>query len=188
MELTDTLDQQIANNQAFENIMTRVSVRRFSDTPVTDAQLTAILHAAMSAPSGVNKQPWEFIVVDNRELLDRLAQSLPYAKMTAQAPVAIVVCGNRDHMLDGVDNNLWEQDCSAASENILLAAHALGLGGVWTCLYPHDDRIAATRSILNIPDNLVPFNLIPVGHPLADHAPMNKWHPEKVHFNRMKSV
>lgn len=119
----------------------------------------------MSAPTGVNKQPWEFIVVDDPELLTKLAEALPYAKMTAQAPVAIVVCGNKDRFLDGVDNVLWEQDLSAASENILLSAHAIGLGGVWTCIYPHEERIVSVKTILNLPDSLIPFNLIPVGYP-----------------------
>lgn len=185
MNIKETLSPEIENIPAFRNILTRVSVRRFTDAPVTDDELTAILHAAMSAPSGVNRQPWEFIVVDDRDLLNQLADVLPYAKMTANAPVAIVVCGNKERFLPGVDYNLWEQDCSAASENILLAAHALGLGGVWTCLYPHQERIEPVRSILNIDDRLIPFNLIPIGHPVADHAPMNKWHTDRVHFNRL---
>ena len=84
-----------------------------------------------------------------------------------------------------MDENLWEQDLSAASENILLAAHAIGLGGVWTCLYPHQERIAPVKSLLNIPDNMVPFNLIPIGVPESGHAPMDKWHPERIHQNRM---
>ncbi len=140
----------------------------------------------MSAPTGVNKQPWEFVVVDDLELLKQLADALPYAKMAAQAPVAIVVCGNKDMFLEGVDDVLWVQDLSAASENTLLAAHAIGLGGVWTCIYPHEERMAPGKSILHLPDNMVPFNLIPIGHPLTDHAPMDKWHPERVHQNRLK--
>lgn len=184
MKLSPNLPAEITNNSAFSNILTRVSVRRFTDQAVSDDQLTALLHAAMSAPSGVNKQPWEFIVVDDRQLLRQLADALPYAKMAADAPLAIIVCGNKDRFLPGDDDNLWEQDCSAASENILLAAHALGLGGVWTCLYPHQDRIAPVKQILNLDDKLVPFNFIPIGHPLTDHAPMNKWHPDRIHFNR----
>ncbi|MDE6288730.1 MAG: nitroreductase family protein, partial [Muribaculaceae bacterium] len=82
------------------------------------------------------------------------------------------------------DSTLWEQDLSAASENILLAAHALGLGGVWTCIYPHPERISPVKEILNLPDNIVPFNLIPLGYPVADHAPMNKWHPDRIHINK----
>lgn len=184
MKITNELRQEILNNPSYENILTRVSVRRFSDQPVGDELVTALLHAAMSAPSGVNKQPWEFVVVDDRQLLQQLADSLPYAKMCAEAPLAIMVCGNKARFLEGDDEILWEQDCSAAAENILLAAHALGLGGVWTCLYPHQERIDPVKKILNLGDNFVPFNLIPIGYPLADHAPMNKWRPDRVHFNR----
>lgn len=185
METKNAVPKEYEDNEGYMNIIKRVSVRRYSDKPVSFEQLSAILHAAMSAPTGVNKQPWEFIVVDDPELLGQLAEALPYAKMAAQAPVAIVVCGNKDRFLDGVDDVLWEQDLSAASENILLAAHAIGLGGVWTCIYPHEERMAPVKSILNLPDNIVPFNLIPIGHPLSDHAPMDKWHPERVHQNRL---
>ena len=184
MRINDHIDAAILDNPAFRNILTRVSVRKFNDEPVTDEQITAILHAAMSAPSGVNKQPWEFIVVNDRALLTQLADALPYAKMTVRAPLAIAVCGNKERMLTGDDDNLWEQDCAAASENILLAANALCLGGVWTCLYPHADRMDAVRRMLNLGDTLVPFNLIPIGHPDAAHAPMNKWHPDRIHLNR----
>lgn len=183
MKIVDRIPADIMNNAAFNNILTRVSVRRFTDEPISDGQLTAILHAAMAAPSGVNKQPWEFIVIDDKEMLKQLADALPYAKMAAHAQAAIVVCGNKGRFLPGADDNLWEQDCSASSENILLAAHALGLGGVWTCLYPHEDRMAAVKKILSISDEIVPFNLIPIGHPETDHAPMDKWHPDRIHIN-----
>lgn len=186
MEITNTIPKEYEDNDAYMNIIRRVSVRRYSDKPVSSEQVSAILHAAMSAPTGVNKQPWEFVVIDDPELLGQLAEALPYAKMAAQAPVAIVVCGNKDRFLDGVDAVLWEQDLSAASENILLATHAIGLGGVWTCIYPHEERMAPVRTILNLPDNLIPFNLIPIGYPEKEHAPMDKWHPERVHQNRPK--
>lgn len=186
IEITNIIPKEYEDNDAYMNIIRRVSVRRYSDSHVSSEQVSAILHAAMSAPTGVNKQPWEFVVVDDPELLKQFADALPYAKMTAQAPVAIVVCGNKERFLEGIDDVLWEQDLSAASENILLAAHAIGLGGVWTCIYPHEERIAPVKSILNLPDNLIPFNLIPIGHPLTDQAPMDKWHPERVHQNRLK--
>lgn len=178
------MNDDFSNNQAYTNILTRTSVRRFADRKVDGALRDAILHAAMSAPSGVNRQPWEFVVVDDKALLEALAQALPYAKMAAKAPMAIIVCGNKERFLDGDDSTLWEQDLSAASENILLAAHALGLGGVWTCLYPHPDRMEAVARILNLPAGYVPFNLIPVGYPEAEHKPMDKWHPERVHYNK----
>lgn len=172
------------NNQAYNNIITRTSVRRFADRGVSAEQVEAVLRAGMSAPSGVNRQPWEFVVVDDRELLEELAANLPYAKMAAHAPLAIVTCGNSERFLEGDDSVLWEQDLSAASENILLAAHALGLGGVWTCLYPHADRIEPVRKILDIPSQVIPFNLIPIGYPESAHSPMDKWQPCRIHRNR----
>ena len=181
--ILDAISESMEQNPAYRNIVERTSVRRFTDKPVSDELKTALLHAAMSAPSGVNKQPWEFIVVDDPQLLAQLADALPYAKMTAHAPMAIVTCGNPDRFLDGDDATLWIQDLSAASENILLAAHALGLGAVWTCLYPHTDRMDATRQILSIPTDIIPFNLIPVGYPLVRHTPMDKWHPDRTHSN-----
>lgn len=182
MEIHSELPKEIRENVAFMNIMERRSVRRYSEEKISDDNLSGLLHAAMSAPSGVNRQPWEFVVVDKKELLESLAAALPYAKMTAEAPLAIVVCGNKERFLDGIDATLWEQDLSASSENILLAAHALGLGAVWTCIYPHPERIEPVKKILSLPDNFIPFNLIPVGYPASDHAPMDKWHPERIHF------
>lgn len=184
MEINNLIPDQFNGNDAYMSILSRVSVRRYADKTVTPEQISAILHAGMSAPSGVNKQPWEFIVVDDPILLGQLAEALPYAKMAAQAPVAIVVCGNKDRFLDGVDDVLWEQDLSAASENILLAAHAIGLGGVWICIYPHEERMTPTKKILNLSDNLIPFNLVPIGYPAKELAPMDKWHPDRVHQNR----
>lgn len=178
----DFITELMASNEAFRNIMERRSVRKFTSETVSEEQREAILHAAMSAPSGVNRQPWEFVVITNHDVLQELASALPYAHCAADAPLAIVVCGNRTRFLDGDDATLWEQDLSAASENILLAAHALGLGGVWTCIYPHTDRIEAARRVLNLPADLVPFNLIPIGHPADSHAPMNKWHSDRVHY------
>ncbi len=174
----------VAGNEAYRNIVERTSVRRYSGEPVSEGMKEALLRAAMSAPSGVNRQPWEFVVVDDRGVLAELAAALPYAKMAAKAPMAIVVCGNSGRFLEGDDATLWEQDLSAASENILLAAHALGLGAVWTCLYPHRDRMEAAGRILDIPAGIIPFNLIPVGFPADSHAPMDKWHADRVHHNR----
>lgn len=188
MDISDIIPAQFRKNEAYAGILGRVSVRRYTAEPVSDAEMTAILHAAMSAPTGVNRQPWEFVVVDDADLLSELAAALPYAKMAAHAPAAIVVCGNRERFLDGVDTSLWEQDLSAASENILLAAHAIGLGGVWTCVYPHEERIAPVRSILNLPAGLIPFNLIPLGHPDHAHAPLDKWSPAKIHRNRFPAT
>lgn len=170
-------------NSTIRDIMTRTSVRRYTDEPVDGRQVEIMLRAAMSAPTGVNRQPWEIIVVDKKELLTQLADTLPYAKMTSHAPIAFVMCGDASRFLEGDDATLWVQDLSAASENLLLAAHSLGLGGVWTCLYPHPDRMKAVSGILGIPAGYVPFNLIPVGHPAAGQNPRDKWDETRVHYN-----
>ncbi len=184
--MDNTVEKIVAANEAYRNIVERTSVRRFTDQPVAEDLQTAILYAAMSAPSGVNRQPWEFILIDDPDILGRVAEELPYAKMAAEAPMAIVVCGNSDRFLEGDDSTLWVQDLGAASENILLAAHSLGLGGVWTALYPHTDRMETTRNILRLPANFVPFNLIPIGYPASHHAPMDKWHPDRIHRNQFQ--
>lgn len=184
MEKTDYILSLINENAAYRNILSRISVRTFIDRAITDELKSALLHAGMAAPSGVNRQPWEFILIDDRKVLGLLAESLPYAKMAAHAPMAIAVCGNSSRFLEGEDSTLWVQDLSAASENILLAAHALGLGGVWTCLYPHDDRMETAARILNLPEGIIPFNLIPIGYPAKDHSPIDKWHADRVHINR----
>ena len=119
MKITNDISERFRENEAYMNILRRVSVRRYADRQVDEEQVSALLHAAMSAPSGVNRQPWEFMIVDDPVTLKRLADALPYAKMAADAPVAIVICGNKDRFLEGVDGVLWEQDLSAASENLL---------------------------------------------------------------------
>lgn len=174
----------IESNKAYGNILTRTSIRTYTEEPISEELKSALVHAGMSAPSGVNKQPWEFILIDDKEMLNALAGSLPYAKMAAKAPMAIAVCGNSERFLDGEDSTLWVQDLSAASENILLAAHAFGLGAVWTCLYPHADRMDAASRILGLPEGIIPFCLIPVGYPVKTHSPIDKWHPERIHRNR----
>ncbi len=187
---TDNRKNSIDNKEKAEiilqNILTRTSDRMFDPSKeVGPEDLQTILQAAMAAPTAVNRQPWQFVVVTNRDLLNQMAEALPYCHMANQATAAIVVCGDKARFLEGDDDELWVQDVSAASENILLASHALGLGSVWTCLYPHPDREEATRRVLDIPDDLIPFNLIPIGFPLTDHRPMDKWHPERVHHNKM---
>ncbi|MBD5307849.1 MAG: nitroreductase family protein [Paramuribaculum sp.] len=172
-------------NQALDNILTRSSVRLFKPgVVIPQSDLTSILKAGMAAPSAVNRQPWSFVVVTDHALLKALADALPYAKMTAKASAAIIVCGDPERFLDGIDNTLWIQDLSAVSENILLASHALGYGGVWTCVYPHVEREKPVSEILGLPDGLIPFSLIPIGVP--DRAPhiMDKWNPDRIHYNR----
>lgn len=176
-DISDMERQEIILN----NILTRTSDRMFDLTKeVGPDQIEAILQAAMASPTGVNRQPWKYVVVTNRQLLDQLGSDLPYCHFANQVNVAIVVCGDKERFLEGEDAQLWIQDVSASSENILLAAHALGLGSVWTCVYPHTDRMASVSDILSLPENLIPFNVIPIGYTLKSHTPINKWNPGNI--------
>ena len=179
-DLTQLEKQEIILN----NILTRTSDRLFDRSKtVGEEDLTTILQAAMAAPTGVNRQPWHFVVVTNRQLLDNLAANLPYCQMANQATAAIVVCGDKSRFLEGEDNELWIQDVSAATENILLAAHALGLGSVWTAVYPHKDRMGIVFETLSLEDqNIIPFNVIPIGYVTTAHSPINKWNPDNITF------
>ena len=148
-----------------ENIMTRTSIRDYTDQAISVDTIETLLRAGMAAPSAVNKQPWHFIVVNKKEKLMELASTNPYAKMLERAPLAIVVCGDMSKALEGDARAFWVQDCSAATENILLAAHALGLGAVWTGLYPNVERVNAVSEVLNLTDNLIPLCTVVIGYP-----------------------
>lgn len=181
-------------NEIITNILTRVSVRKFTDEPVDDASLQLLQQAAMAAPSSMNLQPWHFVVVRDEALKQQLKAALPYAKMMNPGCVGIVVCGDTSlyahiNRIDPEDNTLyWVQDCSAASQNLLLAAHALGLGAVWTGVYPLQSRVEQLRALLHLPAHVVPLNLILVGHPAATSLPKDKWDARKVHMNRFDST
>lgn len=169
---------------AIETIMTRTSVRAFTDRPVEDEKIEQMLRAGMAAPTAVNKQPWAFIVVKSREQLDRLKEANPYARMLESAQLAIVVCGDMTKAIEGPMQSYWIQDASAATENILLAAHALGLGAVWTGVYPNPERVAPVSEALSLPSYAVPLCVIPMGYPAESPEPKDKWKPENVHYEK----
>ena len=176
-----------AREAVLENIANRKSVRSYTAEPVSDADIETLLRAAMAAPSAMNRQPWAFIVVKDRDSLDLLASKLRYAKMLSQAPLAIVVCAETMLTLkDGsvVENMFWEHDASAATENLLLAAEALGLGAVWTAA-SDPERSAIVCETLGITGTVKPLCVVPIGHPAnPDEQPKDKWKPEKIHWNR----
>lgn len=180
----ETKTGEAGKNIAIENILARKSVRAFTPKPVEKEKVDLLLKAAMAAPTAVNKQPWAFVVVDDRNVLDQLAAELPYAKMTAQAPLAIVVCGDLSKALNGETDRYWMLDCSAASENLLLAAESMGLGAVWTAVYPESDRMAKVRAVLSLPDYIVPLNLIPLGYPQHQEEAKDKFNTENIHYNK----
>jgi nitroreductase len=169
---------------AINNIMTRTSIRKYTQDPVSQADIETMLRAGMAAPTAVNKQPWHFVVVTNREQLNALAQSNRGTGMAAKAPLAIVVCGDIRKALPGVAQGFWVQDCSAATENILLAANALGLGAVWTGLYPNEERAKAVRDVVKAPEHIIPLCTIVIGHPAEQPKAKDKWKPENVSYNQ----
>ncbi|MHC1777190.1 MAG: nitroreductase family protein [Lentimicrobium sp.] len=167
-----------------EILHARTSVRQYSDRIVTEEQLETLVRAGMAAPSAVNRQPWFFSAVNDRVLLDELGNRLPYAKMLLQAPAAIVVCGNMEKAPDAWQQEFWIQDCSAATQNILLAAGSMGLGSVWTAVYPAPDRIEIVRNALNLPPHLIPLNVLPIGYPVGPQRVKDKWKPENMMWNK----
>ena len=166
-----------------ENIHSRKSVRQYTEEPVSAEQIETLLRAAMAAPTAVNFQPWRFVVVSEREELDAMAEALPYAKMLKQAPLAIVVCGETT-WFEGRENPFWQQDCSAATENLLLAAEALGLGAVWTGVYPDMNLAKPLSEFLGLPETVLPLCAIPIGHHDGTAKPRDKWKPENVHYGK----
>jgi len=168
---------------AIENIMTRTSIRQFTDQPVEQEKIDILLKAAMAAPTAVNLQPWHFIVITDKKTIGLLS-----GKQPTNAPLLIALCGDTDKtmMPDGKTKmpDFWVEDVSAATENLLLAAHALGLGAVWTGVYPAMDRTAEVANILNCPLNIVPVAVVRVGYPDEAPEPKNKFKEENVSYNK----
>lgn len=182
----DMLNLSESAKAVLDNIASRRSVRSLSDRKVPGEMVELLLRAAMAAPSAKNRQPWEFVVVDDRLILDELAGKLRYAKMLAQSPLAVIVCARtRTVHPDGsvTENPFWEHDASAAAENLLLAAEALGLGAVWTAA-SDPERSSAVKSVISMPDTVMPLCVVPIGFPAGSEQPKDKWNPAKVHKNR----
>ena len=175
-----TQDQSQA---VMECIMTRTSIRAYTDQPVEQEKVEALLRAGMAAPTAVNAQPWHFVAVTDKAKLAELAAANPRAKMLQTAALAIVVCGDMTKALEGKAREFWIQDCSAAAENILLAAHAQGLGAVWTAVYPMEERILPVSEALKLPEYIVPLCSIVIGYPAENPQPKDKWKAENVSFN-----
>ena len=172
-----------ASQTVLHNILQRKSVRAYTDRAVSHEQLDTLIRAAMAAPTGRDMRPWHFIVLEGRHLLSPLTEQLPYAKMLAEAQAAVVVCGDMSVTdKEGNPSRNWTFDCSAATENLLLQAEAMGLGAVWTGVYPYDERIEAVKQALHLPDHLIPLNVIPIGYPKGDPQPKDKYDPAKVEY------
>ena len=165
---------------AMEAILTRRSIRRYTPQRVSNQLITDLLQAAMSAPSAANEQPWHFVVIDDHKILDEIPKFHSYSSMLPQAPVAIFVCVER---IPGREGSLV-QDGSAATQNLLLAAHAQGLGAVWLGIYPFDERIQGMRKLTNLPEHMLPLALVALGHPAESMPRADRYNPQRVHTNR----
>ncbi len=171
-----------ADSIVINNILTRTSVRAYQDKPVEKAKIETMLRAAMAAPSAVNKQPWHFVVITDKAQLAALQTTNPNAKFISSAPLAIVVCGDETKMLKDGGRDFWIQDCSAATQNLLLAAHGLGLGAVWTGLWPAQERSEAVKQTLKLSDNLIPLCTVVIGYPEGETAPKDKWDESNITY------
>ena len=163
-----------------EVLLKRRSIRKFTDEPVSEEDVLKLLHAGMSGPSACNRTPWEFFVVTNPEVLEKLRKATRYSKI--KAPLAIVVCGNLSKALPLQLSPFWIQDCSAATENILLKATDLGLGAVWCGVHPMKRAEKNVSEALSLSEKLVPLNIIHIGHPAEFPEPRDQYNEKKVHY------
>jgi nitroreductase len=161
-------------------IYKRRSIRKFKGDGIPEETMYEFLKAGMNAPSAGNQQPWHFVVIDDRALLDAIPSFHPYARMLLEAPAAILVCG--DTSLEKHEG-YWVQDCSAAVENILLEIADRGYGGVWLGVYPRAERVEGLRKLLGIPDGIIPFAVVALGRPDEEKPPKNEFKRERIRHN-----
>ncbi len=164
-----------------EAIFTRRSVRKFKPDLISESDLQDLLRAGMQAPSAKNEEPWHFVVIDDPEYLHAIPDFHPHAKMLLEAPLAILVCSDRKLETKRAS---WLQDCSAATQNILLAAHAKGLGAVWLGIFPDSERVLGITSLVNLPKDIRPVSLVAVGHPASQPEPDDRFKEERIHLNQ----
>lgn len=164
----------------FEAIYTRRSIRKYEDKVISEDLVKELLGAAMMAPSAGNAQPWQFVIVDDREKLDGIPEYSQYAVMAKHAPLGILVCG--DLSLEKYPG-YWVQDCSAAIQNLLLAIHAKGLGAVWTGVYPMEERVEGFKKNFNLPEKVIPLGFIVIGWPAQESKKKDRYKEERVHKN-----
>lgn len=167
--------------ETIEAILTRRSIRKYKKKVVSEDFIKVILKCAMYAPSAYNQQLWEFIIINERKILDSIPEIHPNSKMLIDVNFSILVCGNLN---ERNNQSYWIQDCSAATQNILLSTHSLGLGGIWLGIYPREDRILKLRKLLNLPEYLVPFSLIPIGFPDEIKGDPDRLDFNKIHYNK----
>lgn len=166
---------------AIEAILSRRSMRKYTDQPIEDAALEILLKAAMAAPSAGNQQPWHYIIVKNRDSLEQVTMIHPHAQMLTKAALGIVICA--DTQLEKF-KDYYPLDCSAATQNMLLAAHALGIGACWLGIYPNTERMQGIRQLFSLPDHVVPVSMISMGYPSHPKNPGNRFNTERIHHEQ----
>lgn len=169
---------------ALNNLMTRVSVRDFTGEKISDQQIETLLRAAMAAPTAMNSQPWAFVVITEDSLLAQLGEAFPYSHCADHPACAIIPCGDMNKALPGEGRDFWINDVSAATQNLLLAAHAMGLGAVWTGLHP-SQRYRQAQELLGLPETLIPLCIVPVGVPAEQPEIKDKFKPENIYYNHL---
>jgi nitroreductase len=167
--------------ELMEALLTRRSVRHFEQKPVPPELVQILLKAAMQAPSAANAQPWHFVVIADRLALEKVTEFHPAAESLHKAPMAILICGH-DKLEKRPDR--WMQDCSAATQNMLLAAHANDLGAVWLGIHPEEIRIDGMRKLCNLPIEVHPLSLIAIGYPARMLPPVDRFRPERIHYEK----
>lgn len=165
---------------AMQAILTRRSIRRYTSEPVSDEMVGELLKAAMSAPTATG-EAWRFVVVRDRNILESVKNFHPHAAMLKKASVGILVCG--DPTVETREGR-WPLDCAAATENMLIAANAHGLGACWVGIYPVEERITGIRELLGIPEHVIPLSMVSLGHPAEKKDPPSRFRPELVHYDR----
>ena len=176
--------EQAHQQTALDIINTRVSVRQFTGEKLSQEQISIILKAGMSAPTAANKQPWAFVVVDDEASLEALAEAVKSSRLENGASHAIVVCGDMTKTLEGEGQGYWVEDTSAATENMLLAAHALGLGSLWVGVYPIAERVKTVGEVIGVPEHIIPMCIITLGYPAEQPTVKDKYKEENIHYNK----
>lgn len=162
-------------------IISRRSIRLYTQEPVDNSLIERLLGAAMYAPSANNRQPWHFIVIDDKEIMESITQLHPNATMLKQAQRCIIVCA--DTQLQPAEG-YYSQDCAAAIQNILLSAHGAGLGAVWLGIYPRKERMEGIKTLLSLPDNIVPIGGISIGWPHEHRHVADRFDAARIHNNK----
>lgn len=167
-------------NTLYDIMLKRRSIRKFKPEVVSDEDIKYLLEIATSGPSACNKQPWEFYVIKNKEILEKLMNVGRYTKM--KAPLAVIVCGNQNRSLSKKDNDYWIQDCSSAMTNLLLGVTALGLSACWCGVYPQKTVVKNTKELLQLEEHIIPLGIAFIGYPDEEKEPRTQYKKDYIHI------